>query len=116
MTTKHTHQRKEEHRRMALRVVFFYILFASLWILLSDTVVDALFKTPELLSRVQTIKGWVFVGVTGGLLYLYLNRCLARMRAIEQSSEAKAQQQFRQMETLFGSFNAIIYLADMQNH
>ncbi len=108
--------KKNEHQRMAIRVVFFYVATASLWILLSDSIVHTLFNVPGHLSWLQTVKGLVFVAVTGGLLYLYICRCLRKMHDIEQSAEVKAQQQIQQMATLFDSFNAIVYVADLKTH
>ena len=57
-----------------LRVVLIYAVFASLWILLSDTVVGWLFSDPADIVRVSTIKGWLFVIVTSLSLYGLIRR------------------------------------------
>lgn len=57
-----------------LRVVLAYGVFASLWILLSDTVVGWLFSDPARIVQVSTIKGWLFVVVTSVLLYALIRR------------------------------------------
>jgi two-component system sensor histidine kinase/response regulator len=57
-----------------LRVVLAYAVFASLWILLSDTLVGWLFSDPAHIVRVSTIKGWLFVIVTSLLLYALIRR------------------------------------------
>jgi diguanylate cyclase (GGDEF)-like protein/PAS domain S-box-containing protein len=58
--------------RRAVTVVLVYACFAALWILLSDRVVDWLFKEPALILLVSTVKGWVFVAVTSALLFFML--------------------------------------------
>ena len=70
----------KDHARMThldtARVVLLYAVFAGLWILLSDEVVDWLFTDPAYHHLTQTFKGLLFVGITSGLLYLLLNRRL----------------------------------------
>lgn len=55
-----------------LKPIFIYLVLASLWILYSDTVTQQVFIEPEMLVLASYIKGWVFVVVTAGLLYLFL--------------------------------------------
>jgi PAS domain S-box-containing protein len=57
-----------------LTVVLSYALFAALWIVLSDTVVALLFRDPVMISRVSTLKGWLFVAVTSALLFGLMQR------------------------------------------
>ena len=102
--------------RTARRVAIYYILVASLWILFSDRLVNWLFTSAETLSRVQTAKGWLFVATTGALLYIYLHHCLQRTRRIEEQAQDIANQQFQQMARLFDSFNAVIYVADLESY
>ena len=56
------------------RIVLAYAVFASLWILLSDIVVEWLFEIPSAITLASTIKGWLFVLVTALLLYGLLRR------------------------------------------
>lgn len=58
----------------ALRVSLIYLLFAGLWILLSDRLLEALVGSTEVLSRLQTFKGAAFVGVTTLMLYVLIQR------------------------------------------
>ncbi len=64
-----------------LMVVLLYAIFATLWILLSDQVVEWLFGGTTQLTLVSTLKGWLFVGVTSLLLYGLLRRLLGRASA-----------------------------------
>ncbi|MDD2934153.1 MAG: PAS domain S-box protein [Methylotenera sp.] len=61
-----------EQRRAILKPVLIYAIFAGLWILFSDHLVVHLFSDPEQMALAGTIKGWLFVVVTTGLLYLLL--------------------------------------------
>ena len=58
--------------RADLRLVFVYAVFASLWILFSDKAVVSLFRDPADIALASTFKGWLFVAVTSGLLYVLL--------------------------------------------
>ncbi len=69
-----------DHARMThldtARVVLLYAVFAGLWILLSDEIINGLIADPLYRHLAQSLKGLLFVGVTSGLLYLLLNRRL----------------------------------------
>ena len=57
-----------------MRITVIYFIVASLWILFSDVVVAALFQNVRLITQVQTYKGFLFVVVTSGLLFLLVYR------------------------------------------
>ncbi|CBN53827.1 MULTISPECIES: EAL domain-containing protein [Kamptonema] len=61
-------------KQLAYRTVFIYAFFSSLWILLSDTVLGSLTQTSGFFTNIQTLKGWVFVLVTSGLIYALIRR------------------------------------------
>jgi len=68
----------------AWHIVLVYATFASLWILLSDRTVAALFSEPSTMMLVSMIKGWFFVGVTSLLLFGLISRLLVGLnRSIE---------------------------------
>ncbi|MCM2265744.1 MAG: PAS domain-containing sensor histidine kinase, partial [Desulfuromonadales bacterium] len=82
-----------------------YMIAAGLWIAFSDQFLEQLVRDPVELSRWQTAKGWMFVVMTGGLLFTYLRRSL------------KLQQEaFDELAVLFDSVPAIVYVADMQTY
>lgn len=56
----------------AARVALLYLVFASLWIFVSDRFLTLALADPELLVRISTAKGFAFVVVTAFLLYLLL--------------------------------------------
>jgi len=66
--------------RAGLFVAGVYVLVAAAYILFSDYLVELMFPA-ERISTVQTIKGWAFVIITGGLLAWLVQR---RARLIEK--------------------------------
>ncbi|MBU0720666.1 PAS domain S-box protein [bacterium] len=56
------------------RISFIYALFAGMWIILSDTLIESLHLSHTLSSTIQTSKGLVFVIVTTLLVYVLTNR------------------------------------------
>jgi PAS domain S-box-containing protein len=56
------------------RVSVVYAVLAAAWILASDRLLDWLAYDAETTSAYQTYKGWLFIAVTTGLLYLALRR------------------------------------------
>ena len=64
----------------ALRIALIYILFGGSWILFSDYFVGLVVDSPAVYSQVQTIKGWLFILVTGALLFVLIRRTLKRQQ------------------------------------
>ena len=69
-----------------VRIATIYILFGALWILFSDAALHALVHDADLENRLQTAKGWLYVFVTGGLVF-----ALARQmgKALETEDEER---------------------------
>lgn len=63
-------------KHQALKIAAGYMIVAGCWILFSDELVKALVNDPDLRTRLSIVKGWGFVVVTGGLLYLFIWRLL----------------------------------------
>ncbi len=61
------------------KVALVYVLVGCLWILLSDRAISALFQDPLTIARMQTIKGWGFVLVTGLILYILLRNIFSKL-------------------------------------
>lgn len=51
------------------RIAVIYLLVGGAWVLLSDQLVAALPVGESLVTRLQTAKGWLFVGASGLLIY-----------------------------------------------
>lgn len=88
--TNLTRRMQQEDITLALRrVVLPYLLFASLWILVSDSLVVYLWKDPAHIAVAGTLKGWTFVLVTSILLSILLRRHLVSRNLIETNLREK---------------------------
>ncbi len=68
-------------RLTATRWALIYAGAGSLWVLLSDQVVNMALDLQPLIARVQQLKGLSFVALTGVLVYLAVYRTARRMQA-----------------------------------
>ena len=84
----------------ALRIVAVYAVFASLWILLSDTAVAWLFDDPAQITLASTIKGWLFVAVTALLLYGLIRRFIGQVVAASRREVEALKAQSRTFQLL----------------
>lgn len=69
-----------------------YAIVAALWVLLSDRVADAVVNDPDQLTRVQTIKGWVFVVITAVVLFSLSKWFLSRISYASRTLEIQTLQ------------------------
>ena len=51
-----------------LRVAGVYLAVGVLWILLSDRLLAYMVSDPATISTLQTLKGWIFVAASAGLI------------------------------------------------
>jgi len=70
--------------QVALRIMSIYLLLGCSWILLSDKAVERLIKDKETMMFVSMIKGWCYVFVTGGMIFLLIFIVLQRIKVMEQ--------------------------------
>lgn len=105
-----------------IRVVLPYVLLASLWILLSDQLLDVLFTDPFQIRLVSMLKGWLFVAVTATLLILLLKRLLKNLEASQLAASdatdnlylatAALEQEHALLRTVLDSAPDLIWLKD----
>ena len=89
---------------MPLRVIAWYLGVGSLWILFSDRLLGSMVRDPELLTRLEILKGWLFLLVTSFLLQVLIRRGLAIISGKNEqivSSEARYRQLFDGMQNGF---------------
>ncbi|MDX9883525.1 MAG: HAMP domain-containing sensor histidine kinase [Prolixibacteraceae bacterium] len=70
--------------RIALKISIIYLLLGFLWILFSDKIILSFTENNDQLTQIQTYKGWFYVTATAFLLYLLVQREMARKNAIEE--------------------------------
>lgn len=78
-----------------LRITFLYLVAGLCWIVASDLVVSSLNTSVETMRHYQTLKGLIYVAMTGGLLYCLIRswheRVLEKERAKEEVFRAMSQ-------------------------
>ncbi|RJR06280.1 EAL domain-containing protein [Candidatus Parcubacteria bacterium] len=72
-------------RRTALRISSVYVIIGVLWILLSDKILDWLLSDQRLITMISMLKGWVYVLVTGTLLFLLILSSLNKILSINRT-------------------------------
>ena len=101
----------------ALGIVAVYVVLAALWIAFSDSAVGQLFEDRSQIVLASTLKGWLFVAVTGLLLFLLINKLLRRIAwELEQQSVLKAGrlQALQLLEAIANSSDDAIFAKDRQ--
>jgi len=68
------------------RIIIGYILVGGLWIVFSDKLLNYFIREPDLLTRIQTFKGWFYVIITALLFYSLLKSHLVKIRTAEQKA------------------------------
>lgn len=69
------------------RIIAGYIIIGGLWIVFSDKILSYFIRDPDLLTRIQTFKGWFYVIVTALLFYSLLKSHLAKLINAEQKAK-----------------------------
>ncbi|PTN09658.1 HAMP domain-containing sensor histidine kinase [Mangrovibacterium marinum] len=64
--------------KSALKITLIYFSIGFLWILFSDLLLASLSDQPEVISRLQTYKGWFYVVGTSAFLYLLISRAIRK--------------------------------------
>ncbi len=77
-----------EDRRNVIRIVAVYALFGALWIYLSDSALGFLFRDPDIITRIATYKGLLFIATTATLLYVLIGRYIAHISEFNRQLQA----------------------------
>jgi signal transduction histidine kinase/CheY-like chemotaxis protein len=75
-----------QNLKFEYRIIAGYIVVGGLWILFSDKVLNYLIRDPDLITRIQTYKGWFYVLITAALFYSLLKSHLIKIRKAEQKA------------------------------
>jgi PAS domain S-box-containing protein len=101
---------KDEIWLMPLRVIAWYLGVGALWILFSDRLLGSMVSDPELLTRLEILKGGLFLLVTSCLLLMLIRRGLAFISQKNEqlaSSESQYRQLFDEMQNGFALHEVI---------
>ncbi|UFS71344.1 ATP-binding protein [Geomonas sp. RF6] len=102
--------KKESVRTQALVIVVWYLVAGAGWILFSDMLLGDMVHDNALLTRLQIVKGWLFLAVTGTLLFLLIRRGFAMIASKNEllaQSEAHYRMLFEKMQNGFALYEAI---------
>jgi PAS domain S-box-containing protein len=75
---------RDRPQRSAVRIALIYALIGAAWIAGSDWLFDLLIPDINLLMRIQTIKGVLYVAITSVVLWSLIRRDMQRLRHGEQ--------------------------------
>lgn len=113
-------------KHVPLKVAAIYIFVGGGWILFSDRLLLWLVQDPQLITRVQTLKGWFFVLASSLLIAWLVHRNIESLRREEKMlrqelTERKIigealRSQFNEISTIFDSLNAVVYVADLESN
>jgi len=56
--------------RSAVRISLIYLVFGSLWIIVSDRLLAFLVSDQEIYIQLSTVKGWIYVAITTAFIYV----------------------------------------------
>ncbi len=77
-------QKRIEPREATLKIILTYLIVGILWIVFSDGIISSLVEDKELLTSVQTYKGWAYVFITAFIFYLII---LDKMKLFKLSND-----------------------------
>ncbi|MDF2891501.1 MAG: hypothetical protein K0R80_1868 [Clostridia bacterium] len=81
----HIEKDKLNPKQMSLRISVKYMIVGVLWILVSDRILLLFVNSKESLANISMIKGWIYVAITGLLVYSLVNSALKRIKETEGS-------------------------------
>lgn len=77
--------KKGENNKVSFKITVIYIIFGALWILLSEKILGNFVSDKEMITILSMIKGWIYVAVTGVLIYILIHSSLERLNNAENS-------------------------------
>jgi PAS domain S-box-containing protein len=67
-----------------LKIVAIYALLSGLWIYFSDTILGSIVSDPTLITQISIVKGWLFIIVTGAILFYLIGRFAAEIQKTQK--------------------------------
>lgn len=77
--------------KVSAKISLIYMLVGSLWILMSDKLVALLVTERKAITEISIIKGWLYVFITGLLVYSLVKSSLEKLKSTEDKLYANYQ-------------------------
>jgi len=91
------------------KITLWYLAFGVTWIFFSDKILEQLVSTTKLMTVIQTMKGWLYVALSGSLIYFISRKSFTQF----VSKEEEKRSIFK--KTLRGALHILLnYLNQMQ--
>ena len=87
-------------RYTAHKIALIYAGISVLWILFSDQLLSALVNDIDTMTRIQMVKGWIFILATSYLIFLLLHRDIKKYSRVEEALRYSREQLLSLMDTL----------------
>ncbi len=68
---------------ISLKITVIYLITGAVWILLSDKMLNLLVRDLEMVTFFSLVKGWLYVAITGILIYFLINNSLRQLKKTE---------------------------------
>jgi PAS domain S-box-containing protein len=88
-----------------IKIAIIYILVGGLWIAFSDQLLRFFVGDVDVITKLQTYKGWLFIGVTGVLLFVLISNRAAELR----HSQGALQESERSLAALISNLPGIAF-------
>ena len=99
-------------QRIPVAIALGYIAFGVVWILFSDGLVEGIPEiSPATMARLQTLKGMVFVALTGVLIWWLARRGMGAVTEAEQARQ-ESESRYRQ---IFEKSTSVCLLVDVES-
>lgn len=72
----------------SLKFLIVYLTFGFAWILFSDSILEWMIDDIQVIMKIQTYKGWLYVLVTGVIFYVIIRSKLIMIESNNQSLAA----------------------------
>ncbi|SFS63376.1 PAS domain-containing hybrid sensor histidine kinase/response regulator [Lutibacter maritimus] len=99
------------------RITLAYLFLGGVWIIFSDKLLYLIIDNANLLTEIQTYKGWFFVFVTALIFYIFLKKHLNLLRYTEQElilSKEKAEKSEKSYKDVVETSSDLITVVDGQ--
>lgn len=70
--------------REAIYITIWYVILGGLWILFSDSLLNFMVKDADVVQKIQFIKGWLYVAITGVYIYVLIHH---RVKLLKKAAD-----------------------------